>query len=180
MKLLKKRSTAALILIVLAVLSVFGVGGWKLGRERARAEDAFFTGAGGFSVYNDLMEAREVGWNLLHISEKAKGSVEAERRAAANAWAKLDEAKTPAEYAAAYQALGEALGELGGALENEDEDLRAAWEKQAASFAEYGSHLRFDDYYDEKAEAYNRLLGDPLARLIGGLTGSGEMPRFTE
>ena len=55
-----------------------------------------------------------------------------------------------------------------------------SWERQLRDYNEFISHLRFDSFYDEKAEAYNRLLRDPLAALIGRITGSGEMPRFTD
>ncbi len=179
MKRLKKRSTAALVLVLAAVLSVFGGGGWKLRQERAAAETVFYEGSAGFSVYNDLLELREAGYNLLRISESVGGADE-EQRAAASAWARLDEAKTPEAYAAAYQELSQAVAALDNALTVENAALPDGWTRQLRSFDEYASHLRFDSYYDEKTAAYNRLLDDPLTGLVGRLTGCGEMPRFSE
>lgn len=176
---LKKTSTAVLVLLLAAVLSVLGGGGMKLHKARAAAELAFYDGKAGFSVYNDLMELRETSYNLLRISE-GTGSAEAEQRTVAAAWAQLDEADTPEKYAAACAQLTEAIQALDAALEIGDEALRTSWERQLRSYTEYLSHLRFDSYYDEKAADYNRLFDDPLAALIGRLSGSGEMPRFTE
>lgn len=179
MQQLKKRSTAALVLVLAAVLSVFGGGGWKLHQARAAAETVFFEGSAGFSVYNDLLELRETGYNLLRIAESV-GGAEEERRTAASAWARLDEAKTPEGYAGAYRELSSAVSALDRALAAESAALPDSWTRQIRSFDEFCSHLRFDSYYDEKTAAYNRLLDDPLAGLIGRLTGSGRMPRFTE
>lgn len=176
---LKKRTTAALVLVLSALLSVFGIGGWKLHQARAEAEKVFFEGSGGFSVYQDLLELREVGYNLLRITEST-GGADAEQRAAASAWARLDEAKTPEEYAAAYSELSASVAALDRALTEEKTDLPDSWTRQLGNFYNFASHLRFDSYYDEKTTEYNRLLQDPLAALVGRLTGCGQMPRFTE
>ncbi len=178
MKRLRKKTTAGLVLVLAAVISVLGGGGWKLRQERVRAEEVFFNGKAGFSVYHDIMELRETGYNLLRISEEA-GGAEAQRRAAASAWARLDEAKTPEDCAAACQELRDAVDALDASQTMESDTLRRSWERQMNDFSEFTSHLRFDSYYDEKAGAYNRLFRDPLTALIGRLTGSGEMPRFT-
>lgn len=175
---LKKRSAAALVLALSAALSVFVGGGWKLRKERAAAEDVFFNGSAGFSVYNDLLELRESGYNLLRVSESLRGAEE-EQRAAASAWARLDEAKTPEQYADAFRELSETVGALDQALTAGGAVLPDSWGRQLRSFDEYASHLRFDTHYDAKAEAYNRILEDPLAGLIGRATGCTEMPRFT-
>ncbi|MCI8855155.1 MAG: hypothetical protein HFH26_01250 [Clostridiaceae bacterium] len=176
---LKKRSTATLVLVLAMVLSIFVGGGWKLHQARAKAEDAFFNGKAGFSVYNDLLELRETSYNLLRISESI-GGAEAERRTTASAWARLDEAKTPEAYASACRELTDAVKALDAALTNGQSSPNESWERQLRDYNEFISHLRFDSFYDEKAEAYNRLLRDPLAALIGRITGSGEMPRFTD
>ena len=123
---LKKRSAAALVLALSAALSVFVGGGWKLRRERAAAEDVFFNGSAGFSVYNDLLELRESGYNLLRVSESLRGAEE-EQRAAASAWARLDEAKKPEQYADAFWELYEAVGALDRALTESGAVLPDSW-----------------------------------------------------
>lgn len=176
---LKKRSTAVLVLLLAAVLSVLGGGGAKLRRERNQIETVFYEGKAGFSVWNDLKELRETGYNLLRISEEA-GSAEEAQRTAVSAWSRLDEAGEPEQCAAACKELTAAVEALDEALTFEDAELGTRWERQRNSYFEFVSHLRFDSYYDERAEEYNHLFDDPLTAFIGRLTGSGEMPRFVD
>ena len=100
MKWLKKRSTAALVLVLAVVLSVLGIGGNKLQKEREQIEKVFYEGKAGFSVWNDIKEMRETGYNLLRISEEAGGAAE-EQRTAASAWSRLNEDDEPENTAAA-------------------------------------------------------------------------------
>lgn len=175
MKRLKKRSTAALVLVLAAVLSVLCGGSWKLNQIRAAAKEAFFHGTAGFSMQDDLLELRETGYNLLRLLEGSDAD-EGGKRAAANAWAKLDEASTIYEYKAAHDGLSSAFSGLSPSFG--DAAAQERWDRQMASFSEYESHLRFDSYYDEKAAAYNRLLErDPLTRALGSLSG-GALPRW--
>lgn len=175
MRHLKKRPAAALVLVLAAVLSVLCGGSWKLKQVRAAAEDAFFQGTAGFSMQGDLLELRETGYNLLRLLESSSAG-ESDKRTAANAWAKLDEASTIYEYKAAHEGLSAAFSGLSPSFA--DAAAQERWDRQMASFTEYESHLRFDSYYDEKAEAYNRLLDrDPLAGALGSLLG-GALPRW--
>ena len=179
MKWLKKRSTAVLVLVLMMVLSVLGIGGNKLQKERERIENVFYEGKAGFSVWNDIKEMRETGYNLLHIAEKAGDAAE-EQRTAASAWSRLNEDDEPENTAAACKELVAAITALDEVITFESDDLRDSWERQRNSFFEYYSHIRFDSYYDERAEEYNHLFDDPLTSLIGRITGRAEMPRFTE
>ena len=148
----KKRSTASVVLVALALVSVFGIGGAKLASYANSTAAAFSDGM--YSIAADLDARLNSAANLVTVAEKVSGvsagAVEAVRIAVDAVNALYDEAVALAD-ANQYDLLA---GEL-------------------AEFNARGNTIRNNDY-NSRAQEFNDTLAGQPAKLIGALWGIEE------
>lgn len=181
MGVLQKRAVAWCLAAVMALGSVVGLGGMKLHAQRREAVEAFTTGKDGFSAYSDLQNRSETAYNLITMAGQVLEADDQSLQAAAKAWEAMEKAERPEEYGAANSALQGAIDNLYQAMAASgrlDDRQQALAKGQYANFESRRSNLKFDDYYNDKAEAYNKACSGFPAGLIAGLTGNGKLPVF--
>lgn len=178
----RKRPTAALALVVLAVVSVLGIGGAKLNTKYNQVRDIYSSAnEHGQSMENDLSLRADAAANLIRLCGQALGedapSVQAAQQAL-DAWNATD-ADHPADQFAANTALGSAV-EI---MYNETVDAGKSTESIEIQHAEFLSRqdiiLRTaGNEYNPAAEEYNKTLSAFPANVMGALWGIGEVEAF--
>lgn len=174
---LKKRGTAILVAILLAVGSVLGLGGWKL-RGQVQAVEKIFYEKGGIS---DNIDARaQISANILSLADRLPDAkADSEVKALNKALEKLEKAKGPEEESLADRKIEDAKIALVDALQepakadNKINDLLAG---QAAEFEAAGSRISYAAKdYNKKADEMNAVLHRFPANIIRLLSGAGEV-----
>lgn len=180
MGLLQKRAVAWCLAAVMAIGSVVGMGGMKLHAQRRQAVEAFRNGKDGFSAYSDLENRKETAINLIKIAELILAEDDQTLQAARGAWKEMDEAEKPEQYYTANNALQGAIDNLYQVMNDNgmDAQQQELAQRQYANFTGRMSNLKFDDYYNDMAEDYNKTCSGFPAGLIAGLTGNGSLPVF--
>lgn len=173
---LKKQAVAVGAALVLAAGSVFGIGGAKLAAYESRTAASFSQGQ--YSIAADLSARENSAANLVTVAEKTAGLDAALADAVRAAIEAAQAAQGPAEKARADTALADAVNALYDAAsrlaDQNQYDLLAG---ELAEFNSRGNTIRNNDY-NSNAQAFNKALEGPLARLIGALWGVKEAEYF--
>lgn len=178
----KKRPAAALALVVLALVSVVGIGGAKLNTKYNQVR-AIYSASNehGQSMENDLSLRADAAANLIRLCGQVLGedapSVQAAQQALDD-WNATD-ADHPADQFAANTALGSAVD----ILYNEVVDAGKSTGSIEAQHTEFLSRqdiiLRTaGNEYNPAAEEYNKTLSAFPANVVGALWGIGEVEAF--
>lgn len=178
----KKRPAAALALVVLALVSVLGIGGAKLNTKYNQVR-AIYSASNehGQSMENDLSLRADAAANLIRLCGQVLGedapSVQAAQQAL-NDWNATD-ADHPADQFAANTALGSAVD----IMYNEVVDAGKSTGSIEAQHTEFLSRqdiiLRTaGNDYNPAAEEYNKTLSAFPANVVGALWGIGEVEAF--
>lgn len=174
----KKRRIAWIVTSVIAILSVFILGGWKLSNKCEKVEEYFFNGKNGFSIANDIDVRVECGYNLLTVSDRLSLDTNAvdELR---SALADTQNALTIREYYKANEALTFAFDSLYTQISQSeaDESVKRLAAKQADEFSSRLKTIQKDPY-NEKALAFNEELNHFPANLIAFLSGTDPVDLF--
>ena len=169
---LKNKAVAVAAACLLAVGSVFGIGGAKLAAYANSTAAAFSDGM--YSIAADLDARLNSAANLATVAEKV-GGVSGEAINGVNgAIQAVQAAQGPAAKAAADGALAQAVNALydeAVALADQNQyDLLAG---ELAEFNARGNTIRNNDY-NSRAQAFNDTLAGQPAKLIGALWGIEE------
>ena len=178
----KKRPAAALALVVLALVSVLGIGGAKLNTKYNQVR-AIYSASNehGQSMENDLSLRADAAANLIRLCGQVLGedapSVQAAQQALDD-WNATD-ADHPADQFAANTALGSAVD----IMYNEVVDAGKSTGSIEAQHTEFLSRqdiiLRTaGNDYNSAAEEYNKTLSAFPANVVGALWGIGEVEAF--
>lgn len=178
----KKRPAAALALVVLALVSVLGIGGAKLNTKYNQVR-AIYSASNehGQSMENDLSLRADAAANLIRLCGQVLGedapSVQAAQQALDD-WNATD-ADHPADQFAANTALGSAVD----IMYNEVVDAGKSTGSIEAQHTEFLSRqdiiLRTaGNEYNPAAEEYNKTLSAFPANVVGALWGIGEVEAF--
>ena len=178
----KKRPAAALALVVLALVSVLGIGGAKLNTKYNQVR-AIYSASNehGQSMENDLSLRADAAANLIRLCGQVLGedapSVQAAQQALDD-WNATD-ADYPADQFAANTALGSAVD----IMYNEVVDAGKSTGSIEAQHTEFLSRqdiiLRTaGNDYNPAAEEYNKTLSAFPANVVGALWGIGEVEAF--
>ena len=184
MRLSENRRIAVIVLVVCILVSVFGLGGIGLARERGKVLQQFREGtdttlATRHSVDAYLASAQESAKlmtaeaALLKVSDELTGNVETLAAQATDAKASLDERYT------AYVSLKDAVEKLyNGAVEatkseGSIDDFKFAYD----DFWGYDDMIERDEYH-QLARGYNKLASGFPAGLVAAVTGQGALNTF--
>lgn len=178
----KKRPAAALALVVLALVSVLGIGGAKLNTKYNQVR-AIYSASNEHSqsMENDLSLRADAAANLIRLCGQVLGedapSVQAAQKALDD-WNATD-ADHPADQFAANTALGSAVD----IMYNEVVDAGKSTGSIEAQHTEFLSRqdiiLRTaGNDYNPAAEEYNKTLSAFPANVVGALWGIGEVEAF--
>lgn len=180
----RRTPTAALVLVVAALVSVFGIGGLKLKGSYARVQGLYTTAANeyGDGIQTDLAAQADAAASLIRLAGRILGETEptvAQASTALDGW-NAAEATPDAQYRA-NQALYAAVGDTYTAASLQaDSDQRNQLD---ALYAEFTSRQALVERaaandYNPAAEAYNRTTASFPGNLIGGLWGVGRAELF--
>lgn len=169
---LKNKAVAVAAACLLAVGSVFGIGGAKLSAYESRTAAAFSDGM--YSIAADLDARLNSAANLATVAEKVSGvsaeAIDGVRQAIDG----VNAAEGPAGKSEADGALAQAVNALydeAAALADANQyDLVAG---ELAEFNARGNTIRNNDY-NSRAQAFNETLAGQPAKLIGALWGIEE------
>lgn len=166
---MKKRAVAQTLAAVLALGSVFGVGGIKLNAYAARTAASFDNGM--YSISADLEARLNTAANLVTVGQKVEGADPALLAVVDQAIAAVQAAQGPAAKAGADRTLSEAVNQLydqAAAQANANQANLLA--SELAEFNSRGNTIRNNDYNSNARQFNQELQGQP-ARLIGALWG---------
>ena len=169
MELLKKRSTAAVILILVIALSVVGGSHRSIAAERNKVEVLLETGTGkDGSILADRKSQLGICANAASVAERylSTDEVAALRSAVETA----TNSGTEEDYRAARQLADKVLAKLDAesGLSKSDQDYVSAFQSQLESY----DLIIARNGYNDAARSFNeKVLGTFPANLLGGLTG---------
>lgn len=180
----RRAPTAALVLAVVALVSVFGIGGLKLKGKYDRVEAVYTTATNeyGDGIQTDLAAQADAAASLIRLAgrilEEDNPTVAA-ANAALEGWNTTD--ATPAAQYRANQSLYAAVGDTYTAASLQaDSDQRNQLD---ALYAEFTSRQALVERaaandYNPEAQEYNRVTGTLPGALIGRLWGVGQAELF--
>ena len=168
---LKKRGVAAVLALVLALGSVFGIGGAKLSAYRSGKVDGLFA-TGPYSIATGLDARVNAAANILTVAKRVPGASEERMAALQTAINNMELAKGPAAKAKADSVLATEVELLYDQMVElaRDAGQLDMLEGQNADFMSQGNILSHSDY-NEAARQFNDLLDTFPASIIGGLWG---------
>lgn len=178
----KKRPTAALALVVLAAVSVFGIGGAKLNTKYNQVQ-AIYASANehGQSMQNDLSLRADAAANLIRLCGQVLGEDAASVQAAQQAlddWNATDSSH-PADQFAANTALGSAVEIMYGEVADAGKSTESIETQHTEFLSRQDIILRMaGNEYNPAVEEYNNTLSSFPANVIGTLWGIGEVEAF--
>lgn len=180
----RRTPVAALVLVVLALVSVFGIGGLKLKGNYAKVQALYTTATNeyGDGIQTDLAAQADAAASLIRLAGRILGEDEptvAQANAALDGWNTAE--ATPAAQYQANQTLYAAVGDTYTAASLQaDTDQRNQLD---ALYAEFTSRQALVERaaandYNPAAEAYNRTTAAFPGNLIGGVWGVGHADLF--
>ena len=176
----ENRVLAGTVCALCALISVFGLGGWKLKGQYDKTVALFTQGDGDGSRY--CMEAYldRASEYAMELSEESRQYLSDEEQAARVEEAAMELSAENGPVSGRY----EIYRSLTRSVERLYSDLQAAGKQDEAAIAlAYGDYLSVGDLikrdaYPEKAEAYNKTAGAFPAKLLSGLWGVGQLDTF--
>lgn len=180
----KKRPTAAVVLAVLALVSVFGIGGARLKGEY-RTTAAIYTEQDkyGNSIQNDLETQADAAANLLRLGQTVLGESDGTVTAAAEALETWNSERPTADATEQYtlnKRLYSAVDALYTAAADEaDSGTKGKLTDQYDTFTSAQATIeRAGAEYNQAVAAYQQKASGFPAALIAGLWGIGDLPAF--
>ena len=181
----RRTPVAALVLVVLALVSVFGIGGLKLKGNYAKVQALYTTATNeyGDGIQTDLAAQADAAASLIRLAGRILGEDEptvAQANAALDGWNTAE--ATPAAQYQANQTLYAAVGDTYTAASLQaDTDQRNQLD---ALYAEFTSRQALVERaaandYNPAAEEYNRTTAAFPGNLIGGVWGVGHADLFS-
>lgn len=178
----KKRSTASLALVVLALVSVFGIGGAKLKGVYTDTAEIYTAAVDnyGHSIQGDFETQADAAANLIkqagYVDNTPAALQDAEDALAA--WNAAD--KTPAAQYTANRQLYNAVDALYAALNNKvDSSTQRALDDQYNAFVSAQATIeRAAAEYNLSVEDYEKTVSQFPANVISGLWGAQTPSRF--
>ena len=178
---LKKRGTAIVILIAVAVLGILFGTHRSLNHLRHEAREVSYQGAegDGYGIDNKLHQRSDKAADLCKVA--ARYALESETEAVREAITALDSAKNAGEACEANRALTAAVDTLSAGLElaalsEEDAAYRVSLTADLTSYELQLERLAED--YNQKARAFNRILDSFPAGILARITGLHTLEEF--
>lgn len=177
----KKRGTASIVLVVLALVSVFGIGGAKLkGVYTDTAESYTAQDNYGHSIQGDFDTQADAAANLIKQAGYADAAPAALQDAedALDAWNAAD--RTPAAQYTANRKLYSAVDALYASLNNKvDSSTQRALDDQYNAFVSAQATIeRAAAEYNLSVDDYEKTVSQFPANVIAGLWGAQTPGRF--
>lgn len=181
----KKRPVAALALVVLALVSVFGIGGARLkglrsstARIYASQQDEY-----GHSIQGDLAAQTDAAASLIRVAGNVLGQQDADvqnAQAALDAWNAEASADAPAvQYHLNTQLTGAVDILYTAASDEADSKAKGQLDDLHDSFTSAQATIeRAAADYNTKAEAYNEKVRTFPANVLAGLWDAGALETF--
>lgn len=180
----KKRPAAALALVVLALVSVVGIGG---GRLRARhdstarlyaAQDEY-----GHGIQSDLADQTDAAASLIRVAGNVLGDQDADVLAAQQALDAWNAAADPGQPALEYQLNNTLAGavELLYTAASDEADVKAKGQLQDLHDAFTSAQATIERAaasYNSEVESYNTTVSAFPASVLAGLWGAGPLEAF--
>ena len=180
---LKKRSTALIILVLVVIAGTLFGTHRSLSQARSQVAAIYLSGTenDGYGIDNKLDQRRDKANDLCKIA--AKYDAEAEIAAVKEAISAINEAENASEACAADLALTEACDALDAKLQSlslseEDEGYRVSLMADLSSYSLQLQRLAAD-YNSAAADFNDNTLGIFPANLLGPLTGVREVEAFS-
>lgn len=180
----KKKPTAALFLAVLALLSVFGIGGARLKGQYQNTLEIYtsLVDEYGNGIQTDFVAQTDAAASLIRVCESVLGAGNADVSAAAAALQDWNDTPTApaAQYAQNQKLYGAVVTAYNAARNAADSAQRDQLDGLHARFTSPQTtidRVAANDY-NPAAQTYNRTAGAFPANLVAGLWGIGELELF--
>lgn len=183
----KKKPVAAGFLVVLALLSVFGIGGAKLKGQYQNTMEIYTSVVDeyGNGIQTDFDAQADAAANLIRAADKVmgehSGSYAAYAQECLDVW--NDTPRTPAAQYVANKALYGAVDTLYNTAEWRQQESDSSWKQIEGLYQDFVScqstisRATANDY-NPAAQKYNKTTSGFPANLIGTVWGVGEIEQF--
>lgn len=181
----KKRPTAVLALVVLALVSVFGIGGAQLKGLRSRTAQIYTTQQDeyGHSIQGDFAAQTDAAASLIRVASNVLGETDADVQAAQAAldrWnAEADAAQPAVQYSCNTTLVGAVDLLYTAAADTADAKTKGQLDDLYDSFTSAQATIqRAAAEYNTQAEAYNETVSGFPAKVLAGLWDAGTLQTF--
>lgn len=181
----KKRPTAVLALVVLALVSVFCIGGARLKGLRSRTAQIYTTQQDeyGHSIQGDFAAQTDAAASLIRVASNVLGETDADVQAAQAAldrWnAEADAAQPAVQYSCNTTLVGAVDLLYTAAADTADAKTKGQLDDLYDSFTSAQATIqRAAAEYNTQAEAYNETVSDFPAKVLAGLWDAGTLQTF--
>ena len=175
---------AALILALAVLGSVFIGGGHSLSKKYTKVRETFFSGAegDGLSIYSDIKERRDSGYNLLTISKRYLSQTSEEVKALSATIQSLEQAISGSSISDMYRANEELTGTAEALYRKLSEQALSESDKKLleAQYANItGNALTISrDGFNAKAQEMNDTLSRFPTNVIAAVNGIHKLDLF--
>ncbi len=168
----KSSRFAALIMVLVMLAGTYIGAARSLGRERARVENMFYSGQGGFCIQNDLDERIISATNYLTLARRYLPEDNAALRGVAQAASELSNAQGIRDKYDANASLSSAAAYLEAELEKQALTERdKSYARSIPADMESRNDTMSRDPYNQIAGEYNEVLSRFPANLLSTVTG---------
>lgn len=181
----KKRPTAVLALVVLALVSVFGIGGARLKGLRSRTAQIYTTQQDeyGHSIQGDFATQTDAAASLIRVASNVLGEADADvqtAQAALDRWnAEADAAQPAVQYSCNTTLVGAVDLLYTAAADTADAKTKGQLDDLYDSFTSAQATIqRAAAEYNTQAEAYNETVSGFPAKVLAGLWDAGTLQTF--
>lgn len=181
----KKRPVAALALVVLALVSVFGIGGARLAGTRSATAKVYSAQQDeyGHSIQGDFATQTDAAASLIRVAGNVLGQEDADvqvAQAALDAWnAEADADQTVVQYELNTRLVGAVDLVYTAAVEEADSKAKGQLDDLHDSFTSAQATIeRAAADYNTRAEAYNETVSAFPANVLAALWGAGPLQTF--
>ena len=181
----KKRPVAALVLVVLALVSVFGIGGARLKGVRSSTAQIYSAQQDefGHSIQGDFAAQTDAAASLIRVAGNVLGEQDADvlnAQAALDAWNAQASADQPAVQYQLNTTLSGAVDILyTAAADSADSKAKGQLDDLYDSFTSAQATIqRAATDYNPRAESYNKTAAAFPANVLAGLWNAGPLQTF--
>ena len=173
MKYFRKSSVAAIVFVLVVVISILMSGHMKLSMEAQKVLDVFYEGerGDGLSIYSDLDDLTKCTRDIVSLSQKVMDPSTEELVILNKSVAAMLEADNPHEYYEAYSSIVDVIDDVSAlfVLYCENDELMGMFDDQASIFASKMNTISYDPY-NRYVRDYQKMLEQFPAGLIAKLT----------
>lgn len=181
----KKRPMAVLALVVLALVSVFGIGGARLKGLRSRTAKIYTTQQDeyGHSIQGDFAAQTDAAASLIRVASNVLGEADADVQAAQAALDRWNTEADAAQPAVQYSCNTTLVGAVDllytAAADTADAKTKGQLDDLYDSFTSAQATIqRAAAEYNTQAEAYNETVSGFPAKVLAGLWDAGALQTF--